>query len=219
MQEDQEEEIKKKVVYDGNRRFLPMGNELRLRKGGASGQPEDRPPPERTSSTQWKELAKQREDWQAKYKYRGKEKEAGTPYPAQESAMGSSFEEGDDKQTPGPIQESAVGIRFEEGGSRGEEQHTAHPVQESQGASSVEGNKKEGRKKRPPDPVLKSEVKNLSLLFKKLPYCDQLLIRHVVDPMHTFSNIATVILETLGGLTDTDNVRRDLEVLNIRKDL
>ncbi|CAM6093202.1 unnamed protein product [Calypogeia fissa] len=79
--------------------------------------------------------------------------------------------------------------------------------------------KKEEKTVKEEDPVKQSGVKGLSLLYIKLPYWKKLSLWHTVDPMHTFNNLATSILEILGGVIDTDDVRKDFEILNVRKDL
>lgn len=53
-------------------------------------------------------------------------------------------------------------------------------------------------------------MKRLSI-FHNLPYWGDLLINHLIDPMHIFKNVAVVLWKTITGEADTKGQRDDLQ--------
>ncbi|CAH9102237.1 unnamed protein product [Cuscuta epithymum] len=60
-------------------------------------------------------------------------------------------------------------------------------------------------------------------IFWDLPYWKHLLVRHNLDVMHIekncFDNVFNTVMNVKGRTKDNSNARRDLEVMNIRKEL
>ena len=53
-------------------------------------------------------------------------------------------------------------------------------------------------------------MKRLSI-FHNLPYWGDLLINHLIDPMHIFKNVAVVLWKTITGEKNTKGQRDNLE--------
>ena len=53
-------------------------------------------------------------------------------------------------------------------------------------------------------------MKRISI-FHQLPYWNDLLINHLLDPMHIFKNIAKVLWKTITGAKESKGQRDDLQ--------
>ena len=53
--------------------------------------------------------------------------------------------------------------------------------------------------------------------FYGLPYWEDLLINHLLDPMHVFKNVGVAIWKHLTGAMDNIKARKDLEVVGVKK--
>ena len=71
------------------------------------------------------------------------------------------------------------------------------------------------------EPNKKKKIPGMKALncFHTLPYWHNLLINHLLDPMHIFKNVACLIWEHITGKRDTDGQRRDLEDMHIKEHL
>lgn len=61
-------------------------------------------------------------------------------------------------------------------------------------------------------------MKRLSI-FHRLPYWSNLLVNHLLDPMHIFKNVACGIWQHLVGERDTRGAREDLQELGKMREL
>ena len=61
-------------------------------------------------------------------------------------------------------------------------------------------------------------MKRLSI-FHQLPYWNDLLINHLLDPMHIFKNIAEVLWKTITGAKESKGQRDDLQEVGRMQDL
>ena len=53
--------------------------------------------------------------------------------------------------------------------------------------------------------------------FYNLPYWEELLINHLLDPMHVFKNVGVAIWKHLTGAMDSVKARRDLEETGVKR--
>lgn len=61
-------------------------------------------------------------------------------------------------------------------------------------------------------------MKRFSILFE-LPYWTSLLINHLLDPMHIFKNVGSLLWDHISGAKDTHAARADLQEVGIMKEL
>ena len=59
-----------------------------------------------------------------------------------------------------------------------------------------------------------ASLKGVNILYK-LPYWGELIIHHLLDPMHCFKNIANAIWQHICGHKDSYNSRVDLKEFNV----
>ena len=60
-------------------------------------------------------------------------------------------------------------------------------------------------------------MKRLSILHN-LPYWDDLLINHLLDPMHIFKNVGSLIWDHLIGAKDSRSAREDLRQADVMEE-